>query len=952
MKTTYIFGSVILGILVVLGLAIGLVAGGVVGTGTNKLVITSGSMDVVYNGEALTCDEWALAEGSLLEGHTLQVSVLGSQTDVGESPNTVSVTVLDAVGADVTGDYIIESVPGTLRVQSRALGLATVNASKQYDGDPLTGVSYQIRKGSLAGGHALQVAMNAERVEVGETENTVIARVVNRDGVDVTHNYEISYVEGDLVVTPHAITVQSGSLYVTYDGTEKTLDGAELIAGSLLDGHSMVVIMTGKITDVGTVENTFGVDIVDGEGNSVAQNYTVTTVFGDLTVRPRPITVSSANDSKMYDGTELKNSNWSVSSIIQLVEGHTLEARVTGSRTEIGESDNTIAQCVITDGTNDVTHNYAITLELGKLIVTQPINVPGNDDDEGLDDSGQIGGGGSPQTPVLVAKVKSDETHTAYLRTWSRGNYNGSSWGTNPPVYGELINGVYSMNYLTGLALQNAGYSPLEMIISPVQSPNYLLPYYMQASTHSYTVQSSDVRYTTADPSADYALYYYAYNHKNAVTPLSALPAEYAAAELSYRSFVYENYLAVPAQTLAFMQDIIAEKNFEKDDPHIVRAVASYIQNAAKYNLEYPQELDDEADIVVAFLSTYKEGICQHYASAATLLFRALGIPARYTEGYVVNAVAGQWVELTSETAHAWVEIYLDGVGWVYVEVTGGADGSSEDDSTETPPTTEPIVVRPATERYQVDEKDRLVPLQLYSTNDWHLKMEAEGYRFTYELEGEQVGVGRSASRVVNFRIWLDDEDVTDAVMEEHNVTVKEGTLHVYVAELNVFGGGAQKLYDGFPLLPDQSDYTHSALISADHVLQVFFTEQLTNAGEILNLYTAKVVDSVSGEDVSDQYYIHRSYGTLSVTKRHIVVKADGARKAYDGTPLTCSTYTMSGDALCEGHQITVVITGEAVERGSRVANVVESVTICDKYGNNVDKNYSVEYESDWLIIT
>ena len=39
--------------------------------------------------------------------------------------------------------------------------------------------------------------------------------------------------------------------------------------------------------------------------------------------------------------------------------------------------------------------------------------------------------------------------------------------------------------------------------------------------------------------------------------------------------------------------------------------------------------MDDEADVVVAFLTKYKEGICQHYASAATLLFRELGIPAR-----------------------------------------------------------------------------------------------------------------------------------------------------------------------------------------------------------------------------------------------------------------------------------------------------------------------------------
>ena len=46
--------------------------------------------------------------------------------------------------------------------------------------------------------------------------------------------------------------------------------------------------------------------------------------------------------------------------------------------------------------------------------------------------------------------------------------------------------------------------------------------------------------------------------------------------------------------------------------------------------------LDEEANIVTAFLSDrYTEGVCRHYASAATMIFRALKIPARYTIGYV-----------------------------------------------------------------------------------------------------------------------------------------------------------------------------------------------------------------------------------------------------------------------------------------------------------------------------
>ena len=59
-----------------------------------------------------------------------------------------------------------------------------------------------------------------------------------------------------------------------------------------------------------------------------------------------------------------------------------------------------------------------------------------------------------------------------------------------------------------------------------------------------------------------------------------------------------------------------------------------------------------------------------HFASAAVLLLRQLGIPARYVSGFTAELSADETVNVPDSAAHAWVEIYLDGFGWYPVEVT------------------------------------------------------------------------------------------------------------------------------------------------------------------------------------------------------------------------------------------------------------------------------------------
>lgn len=126
---------------------------------------------------------------------------------------------------------------------------------------------------------------------------------------------------------------------------------------------------------------------------------------------------------------------------------------------------------------------------------------------------------------------------------------------------------------------------------------------------------------------------------------------------------------------------------------------ADYIKYYYLVNIPYtlrPGTTPYRKDFINYFLDKNKKGYCVHFASAATLMFRYMGIPARYVEGYVYDYSDSEHLtvlndvnradyydgyseigdipvitaSLTDADAHAWVEIYTDEYGWVPVELT------------------------------------------------------------------------------------------------------------------------------------------------------------------------------------------------------------------------------------------------------------------------------------------
>lgn len=154
---------------------------------------------------------------------------------------------------------------------------------------------------------------------------------------------------------------------------------------------------------------------------------------------------------------------------------------------------------------------------------------------------------------------------------------------------------------------------------------------------------------------------------------------DYRDAESYYNTFVYDHDTDIPAslETL-FRKELGDGGNREQGHTDYYTAI-SRIRAYLEKNMTYSTATDPDTkdgDFTENFLTSAKIGHSVHYATAAALMFRYYGIPSRYVEGYLVTPEdikgkkAGDTIDIPGKNGHAWTEIYIDGLGWVPVEMT------------------------------------------------------------------------------------------------------------------------------------------------------------------------------------------------------------------------------------------------------------------------------------------
>ncbi|MDR2063749.1 MAG: hypothetical protein LBQ02_03085 [Candidatus Nomurabacteria bacterium] len=340
-----------------------------------------------YDGAALTANE--LTATNLVSNDSVAANYSGAQTDAGSSFSSIEVTAISNTGGDVTANYEITTQTGNLTVTARPISLKPNDATKEYDGESLRPSSYTITSGTLAGSESITniyFTNDSTQTNAGTKNDAAIETVIIKRGANnVSHNYDIdTSTTGILTVTQRPLTLEPNDATKIYDGTALTANAYSIKAGTLVNGEEITnVSYGGAQTNVGINHATISsVTIKRGE-NNVSSNYAInTTAIGTLTVTARPITVRPSSAEKVYDGTALTATAYTIQNG-SLANGESIVAvSYTGAPIDVGIYDNSgvVIDAIEKDSNHaDVTTNYAITYQTGALAITpRPITVTPN----------------------------------------------------------------------------------------------------------------------------------------------------------------------------------------------------------------------------------------------------------------------------------------------------------------------------------------------------------------------------------------------------------------------------------------------------------------------------------------------------------------------------------------------------------------------------------------------
>ena len=351
-----------------------IVTDGYVKINPRPVMLTSANLIKVYDGTPLTNGDAPVkeefgTEKAFPEGEGVTYAFTGGQTNAGSSKNMFTYAWNEGTNKD---NYTIYQIEGDLVVTPIDGIKVTITGHKDtqtYDGKPHKVEGYDVKPDNPLFTEK-DIEFNGEAEATG-TDVRIDPYQMGLKPEQFTNtsnnftNVEFVVEDGQIVITPRAVTLTSETAGKTYDGTALEKPVVTVGGDGFVEGQVKEIKATGSVTNAGSVANT--ITFTPNKETFKDGNYAITKTEGTLTIAKRIVLITSQSATKTYDGLALTRPAVTITGD-GFVPGELAKAEATGSITYVGSTPNAI-QYTTTGAFNAA--NYSIALSVGTLTVTE-----------------------------------------------------------------------------------------------------------------------------------------------------------------------------------------------------------------------------------------------------------------------------------------------------------------------------------------------------------------------------------------------------------------------------------------------------------------------------------------------------------------------------------------------------------------------------------------------------
>lgn len=750
-------------------------------------------------------------------------------------------------------------VDGKLNISKRSVTLTSASASRPYDGKALTNNTVTVGGEGFANGEGATFDVTGTITNVGKKDNEFTYKLNKGTNED---NYEITKKTGELEITPVTtevtVTITGNIKTDIYDGTEKTAEGYKASINNELyteedfsfDGEAVAKRKNAGTTMMGLEESNFA---------NTSKNFTnvkFVVIDGKVAIDKRNVTLTSATDSKQYDGKPLTNRNVTVGGDgFAGMEGATYD--VTGSQTKVGSSDNTFTY-VLNSNTN--ADNYNITTHEGTLTVTNRdakynVTLVANSNTGNIYDGSEKSATG----------IQTDEFEIDGVKYKVSGYQTSDPTATDAGTYDNVITGTYKVRDPEGNDVTDQ--------------------FAVATQNGKLEIAKRKVTLTSATDSKQYD-----------GTPLTKKEVTvtgdgFATGEgATYNVTGSQTAVGSSKNTFSYkLNDNTKAENYEiKEEP----GTLTVNDRAVKYEITVVANSDT---VLYDGNEHTVEGLKKNTFTLDGVKYTVSGLTAKAT-----GTDADEYTSEIKGTAVVTDEAGNDVTKQFIVHKTDGKLIINQRN----------VTLTSASDEKKYDGKP-LTNGEITVSGDGF----ATGEGASYDVTGSQTIVGSSDNEftyTLNANTKAKNYNIT---IHKGTLTVTNRDAKY---EITVEANSATAPYDGQPhsatgLMTDTfvvngETYTVSGLAAE---------VTATDADEYANTVTGTpVVKDAAGNDVTAQFEVHTKNGKLTITKRTVIFTSATDSKPYDGKPLTNHEVTITGDGFAEGEGASFNVTGSRTLAG------------------------------------